>query len=113
MAIPAKIDAGWLRPIGSVADPVRCVKCIEFEARWVEGTPDRNDVWCSYCFLYETSWGKNNFDGILWLAESYQAKTSQTIISDGKVMRQYADKILSAIISSSRLVSSMRSRGHL
>lgn len=106
---PAKIDSNLIRPLPE-GYASKCVKCLNEEAKWIVGTLENADVWCSYCFLNTTEWSKNNREGILGLAkELKQDYNILALTEDGlNVSREASDRILGAIISGSRTMLMLR-----
>jgi hypothetical protein len=105
---PARIDTEWIRTIDPGLEARECILCLKKDARWIVGTPETAEAWCSYCFLYETDWGRRNATSIAGLIQAVEKDTRQTISADGRVLPEHAHRILGAIVTGSRAMILMK-----
>jgi hypothetical protein len=102
LKVAPSIKPGELSPIIDNSDSL-CVNCKKLKARWYV---DRRDPWCSPCFISDTSWGRQNRDGIIKLAEQVADKLNKPMLDgDNRVLEAECDRILSSIVFSSLYVA--------
>jgi len=108
MKRPVIVDAEWIRPLTSSDETLHCAKCLQPGARWLVGRHPNTSVWCAHCFLYDTDWGKKEAQSISELVEEV-GQQGHLATRDGKVARDDADRILSAIVMVSKMVKARQS----
>ncbi len=100
-------------------DPVRpeempgpCEVC-EGEARWIAGRPLQTRFFCAHCFLYETDGGIKDADEIAELVKVTEEQMGESISKDGKATREHSDRILGAIVMTTRMMRAKRKMGRI
>lgn len=100
-------------------DPVRegeirnpCEVC-EGSARWIAGRPRQVRFFCAHCFLYETAGGIRDADEIAALVRAVEEQMGKPISKDGKVTREHSDRILGAIVMTTRMMKARRKMGRI
>lgn len=101
MRRPIVLDSSGIRPLDPPAI-FRCVMCLEETARW----DIKGDHWCANCFIHKTPWGQENLPGIYGMIMECEEQIGRSLISDGVLIKEEADRILTSIF----LVSILRER---
>lgn len=92
-------------PVRTGETPGPCEVC-EGESRWIAGRPTQTRFFCAHCFLYETDGGRRDADGIAELVRAVEEKMGRSISRDGKATREHSDRILGAIVMTTKMMRS-------
>ena len=92
-------------PVRQGEKPGPCEVC-EGEARWIAGRPLQTRFFCAHCFLYETEGGRKDAVGIAELVQAVEASMGRSISKDGKATREHSDRILGAIVMTTKMMRS-------
>lgn len=109
MRKPLLLGSVSVRPITGSDLSRFCMACLKSEARWLVGRGGPHDyVSCASCFLYRSPWGKANSNGIAELVFSTERELGMCISSDGVVLDEHADRIVSAVVLTTTFARSKR-----
>jgi len=98
---PLTLDTKWVRPLDT--DPGICMTCAKPIARWAIGKPPSGYLSCARCFLYTSPWGQENVDQIGEFVANVEDNMGRILSLDGILIENEADRILSSIVTFSRL----------